>query len=248
MEIEELQKENERIKKLISVKTDMVSITAHQARTSLSGLKWIIKMFLDGDLGKLNDEQESLMRKAYEGNERAINNLNELLLTNKTENAIEKDYMLEKVDLLEIIEESIFDFSGEAHAKDVEVIFLKGEHAIPFIKSDKEKIRVVLQNLIENAIKYSDNKGKVFITIKEKDGMLQISIKNTGTYISEEGKNRIFEKFYRDEEAQKREITGSGIGLYTVKDIIEKTNGKIWFESNEKEGTTFFFTLPVFEA
>lgn len=247
MEIDDLKKENEKLKHLMSVKTDMVSIISHQVKTSLSGMKWIIKMFLDGDLGKLTDEQENLLIKASESNDRSISNLNELLLTNRTEDILEKDYLFEKVNLMEIIDATIFDFSGEAHAKGIEVILLKQDNRLNEIKADKEKMRVVLQNLIENSIKYSDPHGKIFITIKEKDQMMQVSVKDTGTGISDEGKHKIFEKFYRDPEAEKREIAGTGIGLYTVKKIIEKSKGSIWFESNTGEGTTFFFTIPIFK-
>ena len=98
---------------------------------------------------------------------------------------------------------------------------------------------------IENAIKYSDMHGKIFITVKEHEGMIEVSVKDTGVGISEEGKAKIFEKFYRDPEAQKKEIIGSGIGLYTTKKIVESNGGKIWFESNEGEGTTFYFTIPI---
>lgn len=247
MEIEELKNENEKLKQIISFKTDMVSIMSHQARTSLSGIKWIIKMFLDGDLGKLTPEQEVLMKKAFDSNERAIVNLTEILNTNKTENIVERDYTFEKVNICELLEETIFDFSGEAHGKGIEVIFLKPEHTLKPMRADKEKLRVVLQNLVENAIKYSDPHGKVFITAKELDNKIQVSIKDTGTGISEEGKGRIFEKFYRDSEAEKKEIAGTGIGLYTVKQIIDKSEGKIWFESQTGEGTIFYFTLPIYE-
>lgn len=247
MTTEELKKENERLKEVITKKTDIVSILIHQVKTSLSGLKWIIKMFLDGDLGKLTPEQENLLKKGYETNERAINNLNELLLANKTEDIIEKTYNFEEVDLLELTENTVFDFSGEAHMKNIEIIFLKPQQKIRYAKVDNEKMRVVLQNLIENAIKYSDPNGKVFITIKEEGEFLQMSVKDTGTGISEDGKDKIFQKFYRDTEAQKREVTGTGVGLYTVKQIIEKMGGEIWFESTQKQGTTFFFTVPIYK-
>ena len=246
MENEELKKENEHLKEIINKKTDIVSILVHQVRTSLSGLKWIIKMFLDGDLGKLTPEQENLLKKGYDSNERAIANLSELLDTNRTENIVEKEFIFESVDLMHLTETVIFDFSGEAHIKNIELILLKPDHHIKPAKTDKDKMRVVLQNLIENAIKYSDINGKVFITIKEEEDMLQMSIKDTGTGISEEGKSKIFEKFYRDTEAQKREVSGTGVGLYTVKKIIEKNGGEIWFESAPKQGTTFFFTIPIF--
>ncbi|MES2023104.1 MAG: HAMP domain-containing sensor histidine kinase [Patescibacteria group bacterium] len=247
-EIKNLQEENDKLKQSLSVKSDIVSISAHQIRTSLSALKWIIKMFLDGDLGKATPEQENLMRKAYEGNDRAIGIVNELLLANKTENTTEKKYVFESVDMAEIIEHSIFDFSGEAYNKGIEIIFLKPEEKMPALRADKEKIRVVFQNILENAIKYSNDHGKVFITIrKDGDGFMEISVKDTGIGISEDGKKKLFEKFYRDPEAQKKEIIGSGIGLFTIKKIVEDHGGKIWFESEKEAGTTFFFKIPEFK-
>ncbi len=242
-----LKEEVERLKKIGAVKADVVSISAHQIRSSLSALKWIVKMFLDGDLGKLTAEQESLMKKAYETNDKAISVLNELLLTNKTEAAIEKKYIFSKVDITELIESAVFDFSGEAHGKGIEVILLKPETKVRTVNADKEKLSVALQNLIENAIKYSDMHGKIFITLKEEGDFAQVSVKDTGVGISEEGKSKIFEKFYRDPEAQKKEAMGSGIGLFTTKKIIEDNGGKIWFESSRGSGTTFFFTIPIFK-
>jgi signal transduction histidine kinase len=236
----------EDLRKLYSVKSDLVSISAHQIRTSLSGQKWIMKMFLDGDLGKLTTEQESLLRKAYDSNDRAISVVSELLLANKNEKIIEKEYVFTKVDLMELIDSAIFDFSGEAHNHGIEVILLKPEEAKSIaVNADKEKLRIVLQNLVENAIKYSNMHGKIFISVIKKDDMAQVSVKDTGVGISEEGKQKIFQKFYRDPEAEKKEITGSGIGLFTTKTIVEKHGGKIWFDSREKEGTTFFFTIPI---
>lgn len=246
-EIKNLQEENEKLKELASVKADTVSVSVHQIRTSLSALKWIIKMFLDGDLGKMTPEQESLLRKAYEGNERAISIASELLLMNKTADILEKEYEFTKVEIVGLIESIIFDFSGEAHTKGIEVIFLKPDTKERFVKADKEKLRVVLQNLIENSIKYSDMHGKVFITLKEEKDTIQISVKNKGVTISKEGTDKIFEKFYRDPEAQKKEKVGSGIGLFTTKKIVETSGGKIWFISEEEEGTTFFFTMPIFK-
>lgn len=247
IEIQKLKEENEKLAKLYSVKADLVSIGVHQIRTSLSALKWIVKMFLDGDLGKLTPEQEGLIRKAYEGTDRAIGISSEILLVNKTEDIEEKAYEFEKVDIIELIENSIFDFSGEAHSHGIEMIFLKPNAKVPEVKADKEKLRIVLQNLLENSIKYSNMHGKVFITVIAREGFVEVSVKDTGIGISEQGKKKIFEKFYRDPEAEKKEIIGSGIGLFTTKKIVENHGGKIWFDSQIGQSTTFFFTMPIFE-
>ena len=237
--------EVEKLKQLLNAKSEMVSIGAHQVRTSLSAIKWIIKMFLDGDLGKLTAEQENLLRKAYDGNDKAINLVSEILLVNKSEEVVEKKYVFEKVNIVEMIENTIFDFSGESLWRGIEIIFLKPQTVLPETKVDKEKILVVLQNLIENAIKYSKYHGKIFVSVKIEKENIEISVKDAGIGISEDSKIKIFEKFYRTENAQKKEAMGSGIGLYTTKDIVEKHRGKIWFESKENEGTTFFVSLPI---
>ncbi len=242
--IKKLEDQVKRWQEIHSVKSDIVSIAAHQIRTSLSAMKWIIKMFIDGDVGKMTPEQENLMRKAYEGNDRAISIVSELLLVNKTEDVLDKKYIFTKIDMVDLTNDVLFDFTGEAYAKGIEIIFLKPEH-VHSANADKDKVRVVLQNLIENAIKYSALHGKVFITLKELDGMMQISVKDTGVGISEEGKGKIFQKFYRDKEAEKEQVVGSGIGLFTSKKIVEDHGGKIWFESSTGEGTTFFFTIPI---
>jgi two-component system sensor histidine kinase VicK len=247
LNIKSLQEENKKLNKLYAVKSDTVSFSAHQIKTSLSALKWIIKMFLDGDLGKLNPEQENLMQKAYESNDRAISIVSNLLLSNKQDEILEKKYIFTKVELIELIDSSIFDFSGETRNKGIEIIFLKPETRIPLVFADKEKLLIIFQNLLENAIKYSNMHGKIFINVLKKVKSIQVSIKDTGVGISKEGQKKIFEKFYRDSEARKKEIVGSGIGLFTIKKIVENHGGKIWFESKEKEGTTFFFTIPIKE-
>ena len=244
-ELDNLKDKVLKLEKQQTVRADMVSVSAHQIRTFLSGIKWILKMFTSGDLGKLTTEQKNLMEKAYESNDRAINLVSELLLANKADNIVEKEYSFSKFDMAELVEDSIFDLSGEAHANEVEVIFLKPDDPLSLIYADKDKMRIVLQNLIENAIKYSNKNGKIFVSVVEKDKILEVSVKDSGIGISEEGKNKVFEKFYRDTNAQKKQSVGSGIGLYTAKTIIEKHNGKIWLNSAENEGTTFFFTVPI---
>lgn len=244
-EVQKLKEENKKLLEQQGKKSDLVSVSAHQIRNSLSAIKWILKMFTNGELGKLTAEQQNLMEKAYEDNDRAIGLVSDLLLANKAEDVMEQKYVFSKVDMVELIEDSIFDLSGEAHAHEVEIIFLKPEDAIPEASVDKEKIRIVLQNLIENAIKYSNQHGKIFVSIIKKKEKLEVSIKDTGIGISDEGQDKIFQKFYRDSLAVKKESIGSGIGLFTSKTIIEKHKGEIWFESIEEEGTTFFFTLPI---
>jgi CheY-like chemotaxis protein len=242
-EITRLEEENTKLKEQNAMKGDLISITAHQLRTNLSAMKWILKMFLDGDFGTLTSEQQNFMQKAFDSDERMIHLVNEMLSINHSEDTLDA-YHPESVDIVKLIDEVYFDFTGESFKKGIELIFLKPAATLSNCMVDPEKMRVVFQNLIENAIKYSNKGGRVFITAGEKDTTIQISVRDTGIGISSEDKEKIFGKFYRTENAKKQDTIGSGLGLFTTKKIVESNHGKIWFESTEGGGTTFYVELP----
>ena len=240
----DIQIENEKLKQENATKSDLISISAHQLRTSLSAMKWILKMFLDGDFGTLTAEQQNFMKKAFESDERMIRLVNEMLSINHAEDSLDAMHM-EPVDVLQLLDEVVFDFTGESYKRGIELIFLKPDHALKSPVADKEKIRVVFQNLIENAIKYSNKGGRVFVTIDEKDEMLKLSVRDTGIGINEADQAKIFGKFFRADNAKAQDVVGSGLGLYTTARMVEKHHGKIWFESKAGEGTTFFVDIPL---
>ncbi|MES3017465.1 MAG: HAMP domain-containing sensor histidine kinase [Bacteroidota bacterium] len=246
-EIEKLKAENEELKKMNAVKSDLISISSHQLRTSLSALKWILKMFLDEDLGKLTTEQQSFIAKAYNSNERMIALVNDLLTLNHSADTA-LPFTFKKIDILYLMEQTVFEFSGETSKKDVELIFLKPDHPLPPLDCDEQMIRVVLQNLIENAIKYSNPKGKVFLSLKQANDAIMISVHDTGIGITNDDKSSIFQKFYRAPNAIEKDVIGSGLGLFTTKNIVERHNGKIWFEDASGGGTTFFVSLPLSQS
>ena len=243
-EIEKLKIENEKLKKTNENKSDVISITAHQLRTSLSALKWILKMFIDEDVGKLTNEQGELIDKAYNSNERMLTLVNDLLTLNHSED-VSISYNLQKVDILNLVEQTLFEFYGETNKKGIELIFLKPETLLPSLTCDEEMMRVVIQNLVENSIKYSNSHGKVFITLKQKENNIQLSVYNTGIKIDSSDKENIFKKFFRSPNAIAKDTIGSGLGLFTTKNIVEKHHGKIWFENTDNGGTTFFVSLPI---
>jgi len=242
--IKTLEEENEKLKRLNDAKSEMISMSAHQVRTSLSAFKWMLKMFLDGDLGELSHEQQGFIQKSFDSNERMIGLVSDMLYANKDEDA-SIPYHFENTQIEDLIDNILFEFIGEATRKGIEVIFLKSGSKLPTISTDQIKIRIVIQNLLENAIKYSNNHGKIFISAHEEDNGVEISIKNTGIGIPEKEKGLIFTKFFRAGNARQKETFGSGLGLYTAKNIVEKHKGKIWFESEENEGATFHIFLPL---
>ncbi len=242
--IEELLKENEELKRQNAVKSDLISISAHQLRTSLSAMKWILKMFIDGDFGEVTTEQKNFLGKALDSDNRMISFVNEMLSVNHSEDTID-ELKLTPIDLIKLIDELIFDFSGETQKKGIQLVFLKPEDPTLIVSADYEKIRVIIQNLIENAIKYSQNHSRIIVTLSKKDTMIEFSVRDSGIGISKDEQSKIFDKFFRAGNAKKQDSVGSGLGLYTTKRMLEKHNGKIWFESEEGNGTTFYIQIPV---
>lgn len=234
-----------REKMIERMKTEFVSIAAHQLRTPLSAMKWILKMMIDGDLGKLTKNQKGFLEKTYQSNERMIHLINDLLNVAR----IEEGRFLQdvkKMDIVNMIEKRVVIARGLLKNKKVKLTFTKPKVKIPKINIDAEKMYLVVQNLIDNAV-YCTKEGKIEVAIdltKDKNNIL-ISIADTGIGIAQDQQPRIFTKFFRGANAVRMKTEGSGLGLFIVKNIINAHQGKIWFKSQEGKGSTFYFTLPI---
>jgi two-component system sensor histidine kinase VicK len=226
------------------MKTEFVSISAHQLRTPLSAIKWTLKMLLDGDLGKVTPEQEEFIKKTYESNERMIRLINDLLNVTRIEEG-RYLYRLVPHDLCDLIQSVLDSYKDEVKKRKVVVNFKKPKKELPKIKLDAEKMKLVLQNLIDNAIKYTPQKGKVTISLSYDKKEVIVSIKDSGVGIPKDQQDRIFTKFFRGANVLIRETEGTGLGLFITKNIIEAHKGKIWFDSKLGKGTTFYFSIPL---
>lgn len=245
-EIQVLKEENKKLKMINENKSDLVSISAHQIRTSLTALKWTLQMLLNEELGTLNDEQKSYLKKTMLNNEHTVGLVNSLLDLNHSNNTT-LTFNFTKVDFLTTLEKVISIFSGEIKNKHINLILNKPEIEIPKINCDEEMIIVVLQNLIENAVKYSNDNTdiKVSLNYNKDENNILISINNQGIGIKKEDQANIFSKFFRASNAIEKDKVGSGFGLFATKNIVDKHNGKIWFESEDEIGTTFSVMLPI---
>lgn len=233
-----------REKEIERLKTEFVSISAHQLRTPLSAIKWTLRMLLDGDVGNLTLEQLDFLKKGYESNERMINLVNDLLNVARIEEG-RFIYDLTPQSLEEIIGEAIDQIAAIIKVKKIKIVFNKPKQALPKIEVDKEKISIVVQSLIDNAIRFNEPGGEVTISIKYDKFNLEVMVKDTGIGIPQDQQKRIFDKFFRANNAARLETEGTGLGLFICKNIIEAHSGKIWFESKENQGTAFWFSLPI---
>lgn len=226
------------------ITSDFVSLASHQLRTPLSAIKWNTEILLGQKHGRLNKNQLRYLQGVYHSNERAIALVNDLLDVSRIqEGSIHLDIRPTKVE--KIIEEIIDNFDSQIRASKISVNFEISNGPLPKVQTDPEKLKHIIMNLFSNAIKYTLAEGQVKVVAKRFPRHLEISVTDSGIGISPADHAKVFGKFFRTQEAVKLAPNGTGLGLFIAKSLVEVMGGKIWFESQEGKGSTFFFTLPL---
>ncbi len=244
--MEDLTKERqlqERERFVSEIKSDFLSVAAHQMRTPLSIMKWVFSMILEGDLGDITDKQREFLSKGLISNNQMIRLISDLLDVSRIENG-KFGYKFAKASIADIIKETAEKFTARAKSKEIEILF-EQDIDLPELDLDASRIAMVLENIIDNAIRYSPSKSNVIIKVKRDKEAILVSVSDSGIGIPEHQKKNMFIRFFRAENAVRTQTEGSGLGLFVAKAIIEKHGGKIWFESKEGKGTTFYFTIPI---
>src|SRR3989338_8756189 len=240
----ELSRANEKLRKFDEAKSNFISIVAHQLRTPLSGVKWTLSMLLSGDMGELNNEQRTFLMKSYESNTRMITLVNDMLVADGIQSG-KVHYGFKHIDIIDLMDNVLFEVSPQANKRNIKIEYKNKFENLPQAYVDPETMRAVLQNLLENAIKYTIEGGRIEIDVKQEPDHLVISIADNGIGIPKDQAKDVFVKFFRARNAVKQETDGSGLGLYIAKSIVEKNGGTIWFDSEEGKGSSFYFTVPL---
>jgi signal transduction histidine kinase len=233
----DLTKAHRELERIDQLKSEIISVVAHQLRTPLSAVKWTLKMLTDGDAGTITSEQKTMMMKAYESNERMIELVNNMLSADRMESGKFR-YRFFPIQLEDLIESTVAEILSKANDRGVSVRFLRPSQNLPRVTIDPNKIREVFQNLIDNAIKYSRRGGMVTIGIQKEERSVLCSITDQGIGIPKGEQEKIFGRFFRAQNALRFETDGSGLGLFIVRGIIQRHGGGISFESEEGKGTT----------
>lgn len=221
---------------------EFIYTATHELRTPLTAIKGYLSMILNGDAGKINSKQNVYFERAYNSTEKLTCLVEELLEVSRLdENSVSFEKREFSVDGL--IHEVIFDFNQKAKDKKLKIIYNDSAKKLKFI-ADYEKTKQALSNLVDNSIKYTV-KGNVQIFVDNKNNNKAfLNVSDTGVGIPKKDQTKVFNKFLRINNSESIRVGGTGLGLYIVKNLIEKQGGSIGVESHLNKGTNFYFTLP----
>jgi PAS domain S-box-containing protein len=225
-------------------KSDFISTASHELRTPLTVINSYLEMFEDGMLGELDEKQLDKLAVMRSQTDHMIRLVEDMLDTLRLES---RKFKIQKspLKLEKIAKSAVEDVSKLADLKE-HTMSLKTNGKLPEIEGDAQRIKQVFNNLLTNAVKYTPNKGRIEVEIKEEKNHILVSISDTGIGIPEEEHEKIFEKFYTvGGKSLMRESERMGLGLTIAKGIVEAHGGRIWVESEgEGKGSIFYFTLP----
>lgn len=225
-------------------KTEFVSLASHQLRTPLTAIGWCAEMLKDGKFGALNEGQKEYIEKIYKSNARMTTLINALLNVSRLELGT---FIIEpaRADIAKIAKSVVGEIAPDIKGKKIKFNMNFGKKLPKKIKLDINLTRIIIQNLLTNAVKYTPKGGSVFLKINKNKKDFIISVRDNGYGIPKSAQDKIFTKLFRADNIKQRETDGTGLGLYMVKSIIDHIGGKVWFKSRENKGSAFFASIPL---
>jgi signal transduction histidine kinase len=237
-----LEQANLRLKELDQQKTEFLSIASHQLRTPLSITKGFIELIQDGAYGKVGAKLNSVLQDMDTSNERLVKLIDEFLDVTRIEQGRTK-FVFEKKDLKDVVESVVKELHPKAESKNMSIItqFKTRKTTLTF---DEEKIRHVIFNFVDNAIKYSEN-GAVHVVVEEESGGLSVKVRDRGLGFDKVDGANFFQKFYRGDNVKGTNVNGTGLGIYVCRKFVENHGGKVWATSaGLGKGSEFGFWIP----
>lgn len=234
---------HEQFKALNQARAEFISIASHQLRTPPATIKWYLAGILGGDFGAVSEKVKKALHKTQTTNNSMISLIDDLLNASRIERG-KMEFLFEPVNIEKLVSITVEQLMPQAEDKKLKLLYAKPKKNIPVLTADKEKIRQVINNLLDNAIKYT-KQGSVTARLEVKGKEVWFKVIDTGKGIDPLHTQNIFDKYSRGQDAATH-ATGLGLGLYVAKVIMEQHKGKIWAESpGEGQGSTFIFSLPI---
>ncbi len=234
-------------KEIDKAKTEFVSLASHQLRTPLSTVNWYSEMLLTGDVGEISGEQKTYLEEIYKGNQRMVDLVNTLLDVSRIELGT-FDGESQPTNIVSLVESVMEEYKLQIDEKKLKLKCVLATH-VPLIQVDPKLIRMVIQNLLSNSVKYTQDRGRISVVLSLDDNKnVIINISDTGYGIPKDQQGKIFTKLFRADNVVEKDTEGTGLGLYIAKSIVDQAGGRLWFESEEDKGTTFHLLLPIGKA
>ncbi len=230
-------------KEIDKAKSEFVSLASHQLRSPLSVISWYSEMLLQGDVGEVTSEQREWICGIRLSSQRMTELVNALLNVSRIDLGTFA-ITLAAVDIRALAIDVVDEVKVQTNDREQNLSVDIAEN-LPVFQADEKLLRMVFQNLLSNASKYTQKGGKISLSVRLSNGNIVIAVSDSGIGIPKDQQARIFTKLFRAENAQISGVEGTGLGLYIVKSIIDNAGGSIRFESAENKGTTFVVSLPV---
>ena len=232
----------ERLRELDRLKNEFIAVVSHELRTPLASVYGAAMTLQRPELTEQG--RESLFSVIYAESSRLARLVDQVLWASRLESG-RSEAALESCDPTELTAEVVE--AARAHLPPGLALELHAALPLPAVAADREKVQQVLVNLIENAVKYSPDGGRVAVALDGVNGRVRFAVEDEGLGIPVAEQERIFEKFHRLDPDLTRGVSGTGLGLYICRELVQRMNGRIWVESRVGEGSTFTFELPVAE-
>jgi signal transduction histidine kinase len=240
----QMKEQAEKMMEITKVKDEFLAMSSHNLRTPVGAIKGYLDIFMHGEAGKLTKEQKLMLEKIKINNDRLFETVEELVNISVIESGT-LSLFTQPVAIEQLVSKNLAgNYETKAKEKGIELVFEKPEKKLPLVKVDVRRFNEAFCGLVDNAIKFTD-KGLVTVRLHQEGDFLVVSVIDTGRGIPKEEIDKLFQKFYRVENALNFGTEGSGLGLYMAKLIIEAHGGKIWIDSELGKGSTFSFTVPI---
>ncbi len=227
---------------LEKAKTEFLSITSHELRSPMTPMRAQLQMLMKGYYGKLNEKQKESMNIVLRNTERLDKILVDFLEVSRIEAARLK-FRFMRTNLEEYIKRTVEETKHYMPEKNIKFILKMDK--LPIFEVDPDRVMQVLRNLLNNAVKFCDDGGKIKIRVKLKKDHIFFSVRDNGVGISQEDQKRLFEPFFQAGGMYQRRVGGTGLGLAICKGIVESQNGMIGVKSKKGKGSKFYFTVPL---
>jgi len=240
---EKIAQQNIQLKKLDKIKTDFLNVTSHELRTPMASIKGYIQMLLKQKLGEITEEQRKALNVVLRNTDRLDHLIQDILDISRLESRMMK-FVPKKTDVRPLIGETVETMQSYADLKHIK-IRSEVEDKIPELIIDQERIKQVIINLLNNAIKFSPDGSIINIRAKKEKDDILFEVQDFGRGIPKNKQMKIFETFYQVDSSKDKKFGGVGLGLSISRGIVVSHGGKIWVESKEGKGSMFRFILPI---